>query len=116
MISDLTSDLMDIRSDAGSDIEAGIVADIALLANVVFIETEEGLILIDTTESNDALVQIFNEVNFIEKPTKLHTLIYTHHHPDHTFGGLGVYDILNSFGQDRSSLQVIAHDKFHPDP
>lgn len=82
------------------------------LANVVFIETEEGLILIDTTESNDALVQIFNEVNFIEKPTKLHTLIYTHHHPDHTFGGLGVYDILNSFGQDRSSLQVIAHDKF----
>jgi len=82
------------------------------LANVVFIETEEGLILIDVTESNEALVQIFSEVKFHKKPTKLHTLIYTHHHPDHTFGGLGVYDILNSFGQHRSSLQVIAHDKF----
>jgi len=31
MISDLTSDLMDIRSDAGSDIEAGIVADIGYI-------------------------------------------------------------------------------------
>lgn len=55
------------------------------LANVIIIETEEGNIIIDTTEGIEAAQEIKNDFAKIsEAPTR--AIIYTHAHPDHIFG------------------------------
>ena len=52
------------------------------LANVIIIETEEGNIIIDTTEGIEAAQEIKNDFAKIsEAPTR--AIIYTHAHPDH---------------------------------
>lgn len=55
------------------------------LANVIFIETEEGLVVIDTTESSEAAREIKNDFAKISQ-APVRAIIYTHAHPDHIFG------------------------------
>jgi alkyl sulfatase BDS1-like metallo-beta-lactamase superfamily hydrolase len=55
------------------------------LANVIFIETEEGLVVIDTTESIEAAREITNDFAEISQ-APVRAIIYTHAHPDHIFG------------------------------
>ncbi len=55
------------------------------LANVIFIETDEGLVIIDTTESVDAAREIKEDfAEITDAPTR--AIIYTHAHPDHIYG------------------------------
>lgn len=55
------------------------------LANSILIEGDDGVIIVDTMESAEAAIPVkkaFNEIT--DKPVK--AIIYTHYHPDHTFG------------------------------
>ncbi len=55
------------------------------LANVIMIEGDDGLIIVDTTESSVAAEEIKAEFDKIStKPVK--AIIYTHSHPDHVNG------------------------------
>jgi uncharacterized sulfatase len=55
------------------------------LANVIMIEGDDGLIIVDTTESRLAAEQI--KVEFDKISTKpVRAIIYTHSHPDHVNG------------------------------
>jgi len=55
------------------------------LANVSMVITDEGLVIIDTTESKDSAREILNRFRKItRKPIKY--IIYTHGHGDHTQG------------------------------
>jgi len=55
------------------------------LANSILIEGEEGNIIVDCMESNEAAQRVKNEFDKIStKPVK--ALIYTHNHADHIFG------------------------------
>lgn len=55
------------------------------LANAILIEGDDGVIIVDTMESEEAAVPVkaaFDEIT--SKPVK--AIIYTHFHSDHTFG------------------------------
>jgi alkyl sulfatase BDS1-like metallo-beta-lactamase superfamily hydrolase len=55
------------------------------LANSILIEGTDGVIIIDTMESHEAALPVKEAFSrIIEKPVK--AIIYTHYHPDHTFG------------------------------
>lgn len=55
------------------------------LANSILIEGEQGNIIVDCMESNEAAQRVKNEFEQIStKPTK--AIIYTHNHADHIFG------------------------------
>lgn len=55
------------------------------LANSIMIEGEDGVIIVDTTESGEAAEEILTEFRRITgKPVK--AVIYTHNHADHIFG------------------------------
>ncbi len=55
------------------------------LANVIVIESEEGNIIIDTTECVEAAGEIKEDLEEItDAPTR--AIIYTHAHPDHIYG------------------------------
>ncbi len=55
------------------------------LGSSMMIITDEGLVIIDTTESQSAARKIFSEFRKVtDKPVKY--IIYTHAHPDHIFG------------------------------
>jgi alkyl sulfatase BDS1-like metallo-beta-lactamase superfamily hydrolase len=72
------------------------------LANMVMVETDEGLVIIDTTESLPAAKSIMAEFRKISnKPVKV--VIYTHNHRDHFLGTKACY---------QDGLKVIAHDDF----
>ncbi len=60
------------------------------LANVGVVVTEEGLVVIDTTESVEAAREILAELRKITKQP-VHTIIYTHYHPDHNQGTAAFY-------------------------
>jgi len=55
------------------------------LGNVTMVITDEGLVLIDTTESEEAARKVLNDFRKItDKPIRY--IIYTHFHPDHVRG------------------------------
>ena len=55
------------------------------LANSILIEGDDGVIIIDTTESQAAALAIKAEFDKItSKP--VHAIVYTHNHPDHVNG------------------------------
>jgi len=55
------------------------------LANTIMIEGDDGVIIVDTTESKIAAKQVKAEFDKItDKPVK--AIIYTHNHTDHIFG------------------------------
>ena len=72
------------------------------LANVIMIEGDDGLIIVDTTESRLAAEQIKAEFDKIStKPVK--AIIYTHSHPDHVNGAA-------VFARD-SNPEIYSHEK-----
>ena len=72
------------------------------IANSILIEGKDGKIIIDTMESSEAAQEVKKAFDRITaKPLK--AIIYTHFHPDHTFGA-GV------FAEGRK-VDVIAHQK-----
>lgn len=72
------------------------------LANMIMIETPDGLVIIDTTESLTAAKTIWEEFRKItDKPVKY--VIYTHNHGDHFRGTKAFY---------QPGIKVIAHDGF----
>jgi alkyl sulfatase BDS1-like metallo-beta-lactamase superfamily hydrolase len=55
------------------------------LANSILLEGSDGVIIVDTMESNEAAIPVKAAFDRITtKPVK--AIIYTHYHPDHTFG------------------------------
>lgn len=71
------------------------------LANSILIEGEDGVIIVDTTESAETAAQILAEFrNITSKPVK--AIIYTHNHADHIFGA-GIF-------AEGSNPEIIAHD------
>ena len=75
-------------------------------SNVGMIEGNDGLIIIDTTESTKAAENILAEFRKLtDKPVK--TIIYTHSHRDHISGAT-----VFSEGRD---VEIIAHHGFHSD-
>ena len=72
------------------------------LANMVMIETPEGLVIIDTTESLTAARTIMAEFRKIsDQPVKV--VLYTHNHLDHFRGTKACF---------QEGVQVIAHNDF----
>jgi alkyl sulfatase BDS1-like metallo-beta-lactamase superfamily hydrolase len=72
------------------------------LANMVMVETDEGLVIIDTTESLTAARSIMAEFRKITpKPVKV--VLYTHNHGDHFRGTRACF---------QDGLKVIAHADF----
>ncbi|GHV51826.1 hypothetical protein FACS1894216_06780 [Synergistales bacterium] len=82
------------------------------LANMTFVETGNGFIVVDVTsykESAAAAVKLFyDNLPAAKKDKKIHTIIYTHSHIDHYGGALGV---LNS-GHMAASYKIIAPEGF----
>lgn len=55
------------------------------LANSILLEGPEGLIIVDTTESEDAGAEILSKFREIsQKPIK--AIVFTHNHGDHIWG------------------------------
>ena len=72
------------------------------LANMVMVETDEGLVIIDTTESLTAAKSIMAEFRKVSnKPVKV--ILYTHNHGDHFRGTRACF---------QEGLKVIAHADF----
>jgi len=58
------------------------------LANTIMIEGDDGIVIVDVLESQEAAEEAMAEFRKItDKPVK--ALIYTHNHADHIFGGRG---------------------------
>jgi len=71
------------------------------LANSIMVEGDDGVVIVDVTESveeAEAVWAAFQQVTY--KP--IVALIYTHNHPDHTFGGRGFVP--------EGDIPVYAHD------
>jgi alkyl sulfatase BDS1-like metallo-beta-lactamase superfamily hydrolase len=80
------------------------------LANIIFVEGDDGLIVIDTSESLEAAVQIRDDFfaavpSAAKKPVR--AVVYTHNHSDHIAG-------IRAFASDEAIASgqcwVIAHD------
>lgn len=72
------------------------------LANVVMLEGEDGVVIVDSTESRsraEAVRDAFREIS--TKPVR--ALVLTHNHADHVFGGL-------VFTEGRDDIPVYAHE------
>ena len=55
------------------------------LANSIMIEGEEGIVIVDVTESYESGVEVFQAFrNITKKPVT--DIIYTHNHADHCYG------------------------------
>lgn len=75
------------------------------LANCIMIEGEDGIIIIDTMESQEAAKEVLGEFRKITKKPIV-GIVLTHFHADHV-NGIGVFldDV-----DDRGNLEIIAHD------
>jgi len=72
------------------------------MGNVTMVITDEGLVIIDTTESEDAAKKIFADFRKItDQPVRV--IIYTHFHPDHNQGTRAFYS---------EGVQIIATREF----
>ncbi|MCG6656984.1 MBL fold metallo-hydrolase [Halomonas campisalis] len=72
------------------------------LANSIMIEGDDGVIIVDTTESMEAAQRVAERFRAItDKPVK--ALIYTHSHPDHIFGA-------GAFVDPEMPIEVYAHE------
>lgn len=56
------------------------------LANAIMIEGEDGVVIIDTMESRESAEPVKRAFDEIAKGKPTKAIIYTHNHPDHTFG------------------------------
>ena len=60
------------------------------LANSIMLEGDDGLVIVDVTESAESARDVYQAFRKIsDKPIK--ALIYTHNHADHVFGGGGFF-------------------------
>lgn len=60
------------------------------LANSILLEGDDGLVIVDVTESAESAREVYQAFRKIsDKPIK--ALIYTHNHADHVFGGGGFF-------------------------
>lgn len=72
------------------------------IANSIMIEGDDGLIIVDTTESMEAAERISERFRSIsDKPVE--AVIYTHSHPDHIFG-------TGAFVDPDDEVEVFAHE------
>ncbi len=73
------------------------------IVNVVFFETDEGLVLVDTgmAPAGPAILKAIRQVS--DKP--LHTIIYTHGHVDHAYGTWALMEDKNN-----RNVQIIAQE------
>lgn len=55
------------------------------IANSILIEAPDGAIIVDTTESHEAAVEIMAAFRNITK-APIKAIIYTHNHADHMYG------------------------------
>ena len=82
------------------------------LANMSFVETQNGFIVVDVTsykESAAAAIKLLYDYLPAEKKNKkIHTVIYTHSHIDHYGGVLGVLES----GKTAASVAIVAPDGF----
>ena len=79
-----TAELNPLHTVLGLEALQPGLAFVCTLANVIVVETADGLVLVDTG-SPLAAVQVHSDVRgFSKRP--LHTAIYTHGHVDHVFG------------------------------
>lgn len=75
------------------------------LGNMIMIETTDGLVIVDTTESIKVAEKIMAEFRKIsDKPVKY--VIYTHNHGDHFRGTKAFYE---------DGIKVVAHELFMPE-
>ncbi|MBW2633334.1 MAG: alkyl/aryl-sulfatase [Deltaproteobacteria bacterium] len=75
------------------------------LGNMIMIETNDGLVIVDTTESIKVAEKIMAEFRKIsDKPIKY--IIYTHSHGDHYRGTKAFY---------KPEMKVVAHELFMPE-
>lgn len=74
------------------------------LANSILLEGDDGLVIVDVTESVETARDVYTAFRRIsDKPIK--AIIYTHNHADHVFGGRGFFP--DGVPDD---LRVYAHD------
>ncbi len=72
------------------------------LGNIIMIITNEGLVIIDSSDSQEIAAQVMTDFRKItDRPVRY--LIYTHFHPDHTNGSRSVYE---------EGVEVIATEQF----
>ncbi len=81
------------------------------LTSTLIVVGDDGLIVVDPGESDDASAQIledFRKTTNIQYPVK--AVVYTHRHPDHSFGsgGMGV----TQAQVDQGDVKVFAHHQF----
>eukprot|EP01084_Bolivina_argentea_P244762 409969_1 len=85
-----------------NDVYVGIGYD---LANTIFIETQTGIIIIDTLSAKTAARNVFNDYKALridnnarnESQMIIEAIILTHFHTDHVYG-IGFWESLNGFG------------------
>ncbi|MDR1659942.1 MAG: MBL fold metallo-hydrolase, partial [Desulfovibrio sp.] len=79
------------------------------LANMTFVETKNGFIVVDVTSYREsaaaAVALLYDNLAPEKKNKKIHTVIYTHSHVDH-YGG--IYGVLQSLMVDDPSKVTIA--------
>ncbi len=74
------------------------------LANSIMLEGDDGVVIVDVTESAESAAQVYKAFRELtDKPIK--ALIYTHNHADHVFGGGGFFP-----DGAPADLPVYAHD------
>jgi alkyl sulfatase BDS1-like metallo-beta-lactamase superfamily hydrolase len=72
------------------------------VSNMILVETEEGIVVIDTTNSQRAAAEILEAFRGISN-APVAAIIYTHSHPDHVLGGKAVC---------HNKVKVYAHESF----
>lgn len=76
-------------------------------ANMTMVVGTDGVLLIDSMESEEAARQVLGDLRkFSDKPIR--ALIYTHSHPDHSSGSRG---LLNPSDVESGQVEIYAHER-----